>query len=113
MMAYQIFGSEELSAKSVNIQNRMTESYVAIAPEDAETLSLDQGDRVSLGDPSNTAIACIRTKIKTGTAAVYFGDNELDRHSLAKTLVLSKAGGGFSGNALNGLIVSDLLEQSY
>ena len=113
MIAYQIFGSEELSAKSVNIQNRMTDSYVAIAPEDAETLSLDQGDRVSLGDTSNTAIACIRTKIKTGTAAVYFGDNELDRYSLPQTLVLSKAEGAVAGNGLNGLIVSDLLEESY
>lgn len=113
MTAYQIFGSEELSARSINIQKRMTDSYVAIAPEDAEMLSVEQGDRVSLGDTPNTAIACIRTKIKAGTAAVYFGDSELDRHSLSHSLVLTKAEGGPAAQGLDGLIVSDLLEQGY
>ena len=112
-IAYQIFGSDELSAKSNTIQQRMTDAYVALSPADAETLGLKQGDSVSLDGNGNMAIACIRSKIKQGTAAVYCGDNEVDRHVLGTTIALSKVADAETNRGIQGLIVSDLYEEGY
>lgn len=112
-MAYQLFGSEELSAKASNIQERMTDAYVAISPADAQALGLNQGDAVSLDGNGNVAVACIRSKIKAGTAAVYCGDNEIDRYSLGDSISLSKAASAQLDRGIKGLIVSDLFEEGY
>lgn len=112
-IAYQLFGSEELSAKASNIQERMTDAYVAISPSDAQSLGLNQGDAVSLDGNGNIAVACIRSKIKAGTAAVYCGDNDIDRHSLGDTISLSKAANASLDRGIKGLIVSDLYEEGY
>jgi NADH-quinone oxidoreductase subunit G len=112
-IAYQIFGSDELSAKSNTIQQRMTDAYVALSPADAETLSLKQGDSVSLDGNGNIAIACIRSKIKQGTAAVYCGDNEVDRHALGASIALVKVADAETNRGIQGLIVSDLYEEGY
>ncbi len=112
-IAYQIFGSDELSAKSSTIQQRMTDAYVAISPADAESLGLKQGDSVSLDGNGNVAVACIRSKIKAGTAAVYCGDNDLDRHALGSSISLGKASDGNLSRGIKGLIVSDLYEEGY
>ena len=111
--AYQIFGSDELSAKSKTIQHRMTDAYVALSPKDAESLDLNQGDNVSLDGNGNIAIACIRSKMKQGTVAVYCGDNDIDRHSLGTTIALSKVTEAKMKRGIQGLIVSDLCEEGY
>jgi NADH-quinone oxidoreductase subunit G len=116
-LAYQIFGSDELSAQSAIIQERMTDAYVSIAPVDAEARGIKQGDMVELGDFSAKAIACIRSRIKPGTIAVYCGDNQIDSHALAANIEIlkfedSNTGDG-KGKGLSGLIVSDLLEEEY
>ena len=112
-VAYQIFGSDELSAKSKTIQHRMTDAYVALSPKDAESLDLNQGDNVSLDGNGNIAIACIRSKMKQGTVAVYCGDNDIDRHALGATIVLSKVAEAKMKHGIQGLIVSDLYEEGY
>ena len=112
-IAYQIFGSDELSAKASTIQQRMTDAYVAISPSDAQSLGLNQGDEVSIDGNRHVAVACIRSKIKDGTAAVYCGDNDIDRHALGTTIALSKMVGENLYRGIKGLIVSDLYEESY
>ena len=113
VIAYQIFGSEELSAKSKSIRERMTGAYVAVSPSDAEDLSLKQGDEVNLNEDEGRVIVCIRTKIKKGTAAVYCGDNEIDRHALGSIVTLNKCENKISSHGIQGLIVSDLYEEAY
>ena len=110
-IAYQIFGSDELSAKSSRIQQRMTDAYVAISPSDAQSLGLNQGDKVSLDSNQNVAVACIRSKIKEGTAALYCGDNDIDRHALGATIALTKITDANLSRGIKGLIVSDLYEE--
>ncbi|MEX2468404.1 MAG: NADH-quinone oxidoreductase subunit NuoG [Pseudohongiellaceae bacterium] len=112
-LAHQIFGSDELSARSEAIQQRMTGAYVSLAPSDAERLSLKQGDRVSLDGNGGLATVCIRKKMKPGTAAVYCGDNEINPHALEARVSLSKVDGESPVRALDGLIVSDLYEEAY
>jgi len=112
-VVYQIFGSDELSAKSKTIQHRMADAYVALSPKDAESLNLNQGDSVSLDGNSNIAIACIRSKMKKGTVAVYCGDNDIDRHALGATIALSKVAEAKMKHGIQGLIVSDLYEEGY
>jgi len=112
-VVYQIFGSDELSAKSKTIQHRMADAYVALSPKDAESLDLNQGDSVSLDGNSNIAIACIRSKMKQGTVAVYCGDNDIDRHALGATIALSKVAEAKMKHGIQGLIVSDLYEEGY
>ncbi|MDP6535597.1 MAG: NADH-quinone oxidoreductase subunit NuoG [Gammaproteobacteria bacterium] len=111
--AYQIFGSDELSARSHAIQQRMTDAYVGISPEDADSLGLKQGDSVSLDGNGSLATLCIRSRIKTGTAAVYCGDNRINPHSLGATLTLSKSETISDDRGITGLIVSDLYEEDY
>ncbi|NKB31870.1 MAG: NADH-quinone oxidoreductase subunit NuoG [Pseudomonadales bacterium] len=111
-IAYQIFGSDELSAKSSTIQHRMTDAYVAIAPADAKSLGVDHGETVSLDGNGNVAIACIRSKMKEGTVAIYCGDNEIDRHALGDSVALSKAANANVRRGIQGLIVSDLFEEA-
>jgi NADH-quinone oxidoreductase subunit G len=108
-IAHQIFGSDELSARSPTIRQRMTPAYAGIAPSDAEALGLHAGDRVYLGDTGATAIVSLRRHMATGTVAVYCGD-EVDRHALPTALVLRKSEAA-SGPGFSGLIVSDRYEE--
>ena len=110
-LAFQIFGSEELSARSPAIQKRMTDAYVALAPADAARLDIKQGDSVGLnGGPA--VVACIREKISEGSCVVHCGVR-LNPHDLAGTVSLTKAADSLPGKGLNGLIVSDLCEEGY
>ena len=111
-LAHQIFGSGELSAKSVAIQKRMVDPYIGLSKEDADSLGLKQGDSVSLDGNGNIAAVVIRNKIKTGTAALYCGENEIDYHSLGSSVVLTKAENTFK-RGIENLIVSDLYEEGY
>jgi len=113
--AYQIFGSEELSAKSASLQQRMTDPYISISPEDARKRGLGQGDLVDIEGTESSAVLCIRAGIKSGTAVVYGGDNQIDAYALGQCISLSRNTQQVSPQAfsrgIKGLIVSDLLEE--
>jgi NADH-quinone oxidoreductase subunit G len=112
-LAYQIFGSDELSARSESIQQRMTEAYVGLSPQDAKARGLEQGDLVRLDGNDDIAIVCIRSRIEPGTAAVYCGDNQLNAHSLGAGITIRKAEGLLDNRTIKGLIISDLYEGNY
>lgn len=109
--AYQIFGSDELSARAPAIQQRMTDAYVSVSPDDADKLGLQQGQSVSLSGTDKLAIVCIREKIQPGTVAVYCGE-QINPHDLAAKVTLTAAA-ATPDRGVRGLIVSDLLEESY
>ncbi|GAB5498155.1 MAG: NADH-quinone oxidoreductase subunit NuoG [Pseudohongiellaceae bacterium] len=110
-LAYQIFGSEELSARSPAIRQRMTDAYIGLSPQDAQSLGVNQGQALSLNGNGMIAAACIRDQIKPGTVAVYCGD-ELNPHDLGSSLSLSKSEAELQ-RGIAGLIVSDLHEEGY
>lgn len=111
-IASQIFGSEELSARSPAIRQRMTAPYISVSPADAKSRGLQQGDEVAIANTSFTATVCIRSRMRDGTAALYCGVNEIDRFSLPAQVELSKTANN-SGPGIRGLIVSDLYEEGY
>ena len=111
--AYQIFGSDELSARSNAIQQRMSGPYVALSPSDASALSLQQGDAVSLNGNGSLARVCIRDKVRPGTAAVYTGNHELDPFTVPPRLDLARVESAGELPGIEGLIVSDLFEEEY
>ena len=90
----------------------MVDPYIGLSKEDADSLGLKQGDSVSLDGNGNIAAVVIRNKIKTGTAALYCGENEIDYHSLGSSVVLTKAENTFK-RGIENLIVSDLFEEGY
>ncbi len=109
--AFQIFGSDELSAHTHTVQERMTGPYVSLAPADAEALGVASGDSVSLDGNGNLVTVCVRSRMKPGTAAVYCG-NDIDAHALGSHVVLSKSDSN-AAKGIKGLIVSDLMEAGY
>ena len=112
-LAYQIFGSDELSAKSDSIKQRMTDAYVSISPQDAKTRGIEQGDLVRLNGNGDIAVVCIRSRIAPGTVAVYCGDNQVNAHSLGAGITIHKSEGLLDNRTIKGLIVSDLYEEDY
>jgi len=110
-LAYQIFGSEELSARSPAIRQRMTDPYIGISPQDAEALGVEQGQAVSLNGNGMIAAACVRSQIKPGTVTVYCGD-EINPHDLKSAVSLSQSDATLP-RGIAGLIVSDLYEEGY
>lgn len=111
--AFQIFGSDELSAKATPIRERLTDPYVSLSPVDADRLGVRQGDTVSINGNGKLAAVCVRTHIKPGTTALYAGDNHLNLQDLAHTVSLQKSAEPISGNGISGLIVSDRYEEGY
>ena len=112
-IAYQIFGSEELSARSEAIQQRMTDAFIGLSPEDAKARDLSQGDSVKLGSSGASAVVCIRTGIKIGSAVIYCGDEQINPSDLPQCIEITKGGESNIRRGINGLIVSDLLEEDY
>lgn len=116
-LAWQIFGSEELTARSPAIQQRMTDPFVCLSTEDAKDKGIAQGDLVELrsGENSYPLVACIRERMKPGTVALYCGDNEINPWDLGSHVTVEKgeAGAAESGRGIAGLIVSDLYEEGY
>ena len=115
MPARQIFGSEELSARSEAIRKRMTDAYVAISPELAAEHGLSHGAAVSVQgeDASVTVLACVRGSMPSGVAALHASDREIDFHGLGARVSLAPAGGDTPAaraldRGLGELIVSDL-----
>ena len=107
--AFQIFGSEELSARSEAIRKRMTDAYVALSPEDAGRHGLKQGQGVTLkgAGATVTALACIRTQMRPGVAALHVSDREIDYYGLGAR-VRPAPGEVADNRGLGELIVSDM-----
>ncbi|NQV68746.1 MAG: NADH-quinone oxidoreductase subunit NuoG [Pseudohongiella sp.] len=112
-LAYQIFGSDELSAKSNSVQQRMTDAFIGLSPEDAQARELSQGDTVKLGTTESNAVVCIRTGIKSGSAVIYCGDGQVNPTELPQCIEITKSGEQNLLRGIEGLIVSDLLEEDY
>lgn len=108
-IAYQIFGSEEMSAKAAPIQARMTTSYIGLSPEDAQSRNLNQGDKVKIGQVEGTATVMLRRKQKNGTAAVYCAPKEINLFDLSANATLAKVE-STENSDLRGLIISDAWE---
>ncbi len=111
--AFQIFGSDELSAKASPIQQRLTDPYVSLAPTDAEKLGVKQGDSVSINGNGKLAAVCIRSHMKPGTVALYVGDDHINQQDLGSALDLQKSAETVGSRGVSGLIVSDLYEEGY
>ena len=109
--AFQIFGSDELSARSTAIQARMTDAYVGLSPADAERLGIKQGQSVSI-DGAATAIACVREQVAAGNCIVYCGE-QLNPNDFGSAVAIAKSDSSAGERGITGLIVSDLLEESY
>ncbi len=109
-LAFQIFGSEELSARANAIAQRMTDAYISLSPADARALDVSHGQRVRLNGKGSFAAACIREQMREGTAAVYCGDS-LNPHELPARLQPEPVSGAAEGRGLGALIVSDLMEE--
>jgi NADH-quinone oxidoreductase subunit G len=107
--AMQIFGSDELSAQTPAIRERMVGSYLGLSEVDAGSNGLKQGDPVSIEGVEASLSACIRTSIKVGTAVIYC-DETMDAHSLPASINISASSDAVS-RGIKGLIVSDLTEE--
>ncbi len=125
--AAQIFGSEELSSRSPAIRERMSEAYVALAPETAREHGLRHGQGVTLsalgasggpGGPDGkgaavTALACIRGEMSPDAAALHVSDRELDFHGLGGRVNLAAAETPASlDRGLGQLILPDLVRRA-
>jgi len=109
LLAFQIFGSDELSAKSNAIRERMTDAYVGVAPGDAEDLGLSQGQTVKIDGCDSVFTVAIREKSRPGTVLVYCGD-DINPHDLPAR-VTPRPSTAASDRGIRGLIVSDLQEE--
>jgi NADH-quinone oxidoreductase subunit G len=110
VLAQQIFGSDELSARAFPIQQRITDPYISISPEDAQANGLQQGDMVALQDIDTPVVACIRSKMKPGVVAIYCGSDEINPQAIGKTIGISKSAATIGARGISGLIISDMLE---
>jgi NADH-quinone oxidoreductase subunit G len=87
---YQLFGSEELTARSEAIQARATSAYVALNPADAGKLGLGSSDGVQV--QHNGAVPfLLRESILPGTVGVSVGLSGLNFHNLTSDISLNKA----------------------
>jgi NADH-quinone oxidoreductase subunit G len=107
-LSWQIFGSDELSAKVPAIKARMVDSYVGLNPEDASNLGLQQGDSVTLADVAQPLIVCIRSKQARGTVSVYCAPDQINRYDIPAHVSLRKVEGpGSDEHSLVGLLLVD------
>lgn len=109
--SYQIFGSDELSARSKPIQARMTDAYIGLSPEDAQERSLSQGDVATLSPLGTPVVVCIRTGIKAGTALLYCGDGNISPADFSGLIEIEKSATQTTSRGIGNLIVSDFQEE--
>lgn len=111
VFSYQIFGSEELSARSKPIQARMTDAYIGLSPEDAQERNLKQGDVATIEPLGFPVLVCIRTGIKTGTALLYCGDSNISPADFPACIEVEKSAAQSTVRGIANLIVSDFHEE--
>lgn len=94
---HEIFGSEELSANSAPVKERIPDFYVALNPKDVAKLKLCDGDRVELtreenADVSSTAVVREDTGIPSGTTGIPCGYPEVGGFEWFSRLGIKKVG---------------------
>jgi len=109
--SYQIFGSDELSARSLPIQARMTDAYVGLSPEDARARDLEQGDVATINPSGAPVVVCIRTGIKTGTALLHCSDGKISPADFSGLIEVEKSATQSAGRGISNLIVSDFQDE--
>ncbi|GJM13619.1 MAG: NADH-quinone oxidoreductase subunit G [Pseudohongiella sp.] len=109
--SYQIFGSDELSARSKPIQARMTDAYIGLCPQDAQDRGLVQGDVATITSLGAPVVVCIRTGIKAGTALLYCGDGSISPADFSGFIEIEKSAAQSTVRGLTNLIVSDFQEE--
>ena len=107
--AYQLYGSDELSSRSTVISKRLTGSYAAVSPADAEQLGVTRNGMVQLQTEkgSTSYPVCVRSKIKPGTVVVFDSADTFPVAGAGEEVTVTKAEGVGDGRFDN-LIVSDL-----
>tara|TARA_B110000858_G_scaffold198463_1_gene265306 strand:+ start:3520 stop:6252 length:2733 start_codon:yes stop_codon:yes gene_type:complete len=111
VFSYQIFGSDELSARSKPIQARMTDAYIGLSPEDAQARDLHQGDVATISPLDAPVVVCIRTGIKTGTALLFCGDSSISPADFSDFIEVVKSPAQSTVLGIGNLIVSDFQEE--
>jgi len=106
--AYQLYGSDELSARSKVVGSRLTGPYVAVSPRDAETLGIRENSVLELQSAQGSAsyAVCIRKKVKPGSMAVFDSAGSFPIAAAGESVKAVKAEGVGHGRFDN-LIVSD------
>jgi NADH-quinone oxidoreductase subunit G len=111
VFSYQIFGSDELSARSKPIQARMTDAYIGLSPTDAQQRGLRQGDVATISPLGSPVVVCIRTGIKVGTALLYCGDGDISPAEFSGLIEVEKSAAQSTVLGIGNLIVSDFHEE--
>lgn len=111
VLSYQIFGSDELSARSKPIQARMTDAYIGLSPEDAQARDLRQGDVATISPSGAPVVVCIRTGIKAGTALLHCGDSSISPADFTGVIEVQKSAAQSTIRGIGNLIVSDFQEE--
>jgi NADH-quinone oxidoreductase subunit G len=111
VFSYQIFGSDELSARSKPVQARMTDAYIGLSPVDAKKRGLNQGDVATISPLGSPAVICIRTGIKAGTALLYCGDRNISPADFSGLIEVEKSVIQTTSRGIGSLIVSDFHEE--
>lgn len=109
--SYQIFGSDELSARAMPIQARMTDAYVGLCPEDAQERGLAQGDVATITPLGAPVVVCIRTGVSQGTAMLYCGDSNISPAEFDGSIEIEKSSAQATIRGIKNLIVSDMQEE--
>ena len=109
--SYQIFGSDELSARAEPIQQRMTDAYIGLCPTDAQARGLAQGDVATIKPLNAPVVVYIRTGVKPGTALLYCGDSSISPAEFSGFIELEKSTAQATIRGVRNLIVSDFQEE--
>ena len=111
VFSYQIFGSDELSARSKPIQARMTDAYIGLSPKDAQKRDLRQGDVATISPLGSPVVICIRRGIKAGTALLHCGDGNISPADFSGLIEVEKSATQTTSRGIGNLIVSDFHEE--
>jgi NADH-quinone oxidoreductase subunit G len=108
---YHIFGSDPLSNLSPAVAQRLTGSYVALAPSDARNLGLEGSGVVSIQieDSKVDLPYCLRHKVKPGTVLIFDHENSLNLGSANRAKIALSDGS--TQIQLANLLVSDLVDE--
>jgi len=111
VFSYQIFGSDELSARSKPIQARMTDAYIGLSPQDAKKRDMSQGDVATISPLGFPVVVCIRSGIKAGTALLHCGDGNISPADFSGLIEVEKSATQITSRGIGNLIVSDFHEE--
>lgn len=87
---YQLFGSEELSARSKAIQARATSAYVSLNPQDAKKKGLSDSPGIQV-QGNGVVPMLLRDSMPTGLVGISVGLEGLNIHDLPANVTLAPA----------------------